>query len=186
MILTDPAGRDDRVLVSHLFVRPGGRVVAEHLHPTITERFHVLAGEVGFLIDGRERRLGPGETAEVAPGVRHDWWQIGEAEAQVVVEVEPGDRFLEIVATTFGLARDGETTEEGLPHPLQGAVSLRAYREVIVFTKPPIAAQRLMFPRWPSSDAPWGAALPTRSTRTPTRPLSSIQRHSRCSTPTAA
>ena len=59
MILTDPAQHPDRVLVAHLFVSPGGRVAAEHFHPTLTERFHVIRGQVGFLIDGEERLLAP-------------------------------------------------------------------------------------------------------------------------------
>jgi quercetin dioxygenase-like cupin family protein len=143
--LTDPADHPERVLVSHLFVAPGGRVAAEHYHPTVNERFHVLAGQVAFLIDGREVVLGPGDRAEVVAGVRHDWWQVGGEEAQVVVEVSPGDRFVEVVGTLFGLAREGKTDPRGLPHPLQAAVSIREYRDVIVFTKPPRWVQRLLF-----------------------------------------
>ena len=60
VILTDPDDHPDRVLVVHLYVKPGGRVAAEHYHPTLTERFHILSGQVGFLIDGRELVLGAG------------------------------------------------------------------------------------------------------------------------------
>ncbi len=63
VVLTDPDAHPDRVLVGHLFVRPGGRVAAEHYHPTITERFHVLEGRVGFMVDGSEQTLGSGEHA---------------------------------------------------------------------------------------------------------------------------
>jgi hypothetical protein len=44
VILTDPDEHPERVLVAHLFVKPGGRVAAEHFHPTLTERFHTCAG----------------------------------------------------------------------------------------------------------------------------------------------
>ena len=145
VVLTDPADHPERVLVSHLFVAPGGRVVAEHFHPALTERFHVLEGRVGFLIDGEERILGPGEEAEVPPLARHDWWQVGAETAEVLVEVRPGDRFIESVGTIFGLARDGKTNARGMPGPLQGAVTLREYRDVVVFTTPPPAVQRLLF-----------------------------------------
>jgi quercetin dioxygenase-like cupin family protein len=74
VILTDPNEHPDRVLVAHLFVLPGGRVAAEHFHPTLTERFQVIRGQVGFMIDGHERVLATGESARVPPGVRHDWW----------------------------------------------------------------------------------------------------------------
>jgi quercetin dioxygenase-like cupin family protein len=145
VVLTDPADHPDRVLVSHLYVKPGGRVAAEHFHPTLTERFHILRGQVGFLIDGHERVLGPGESAEVPVGARHDWWQVGDEEAQAVVEVAPGDRFIEMVGTLFGLARDDKTNAKGLPGPLQLAVTASAYRDVMVITSPPPALQRAMF-----------------------------------------
>ncbi len=159
VVLTDPAEHPDRVLVSHLFVKPGGRVAAEHFHPTLTERFHILRGQVGFLIDGQERVLGPGESASIPVGARHDWWQVGEEEAQAVVEVDPGDRFIEMVGTIFGLARDGKTNSQGLPGPLQLAVSAGAYRDVIVFTSPPPPVQRAVF----AILGPLGRALGRRS-----------------------
>ena len=66
--LTDPREHPDEILVSHLFVAPGGRVAAPHLHPSLEERFLILAGQVGFLIDGEEHVLGPGEGATVPAG----------------------------------------------------------------------------------------------------------------------
>ena len=159
VILTDPADHPERVLVSHLYVKPGGRVAAEHFHPTLTERFHILRGQVGFLIDGQERVLDAGESARIPRGARHDWWQVGDEEAQAVVEVDPGDRFIEIIGTIFGLARDGKTNDKGLPDPLQLAVTASAYRDVIVFTAPPPAVQRVMF----AVLAPLGRALGRRS-----------------------
>ena len=155
VVLTDPLDHPNRVLVSHLFVRPGGRVAVEHFHPTITERFHVMRGRIGFLVDGRERVLGAGEAAHVAPRVRHDWWQVGEEEAQVIVEVDPGDRFVEMVGTFFGLARDGKVGRKGIPKPLQLAVTARAYRDVMVIASPPEPVQRALF----GALAPIGRAL---------------------------
>jgi quercetin dioxygenase-like cupin family protein len=155
VVLTDPLDHPDRVLVGHLFVRPGGRVAVEHFHPTITERFHVVRGRVGFLLDGRERVLGAGESAHVDPGVHHDWWQVGEEEAEVVVEVDPGDRFVEMVGTFFGLARDGKVGRKGVPKPLQLAVTAKAYRDVMVIASPPEPVQRALF----GALAPIGRAL---------------------------
>ena len=78
-------------------------------------------------------------------GTSHDWWQIGAEEAQVLVEVTPGDRFVRLIGTTFGLARDGHVDARGLPHLVQAAVSLTAYRDTIVFSAPPPLVQRLVF-----------------------------------------
>ena len=144
VVLTDPDDQPERVLVVDLHVRPGGRVAAPHFHPTLTERFHVLSGRVGFLIGEDQSELGPGDAAEVQPNTLHDWWQVGEDEAQVIVEVNPGDRFVEMVGTMFGLARDGKVNKRGIPHLLQLAVTARGYRDVMVIASPPPWVQRLM------------------------------------------
>ncbi len=143
--LTDPEVHPERVLVAQLHVEPGGRVAAAHRHPVITERFHVLSGEVGFLLGDREETLGAGGEAEVPAGTLHDWWQVGEEPAEVVVEVDPGDRFVEMVGTLFGLARDGKVDSRGLPHPLQLAVTVHAYRDVMVLASPPVWVQSVAF-----------------------------------------
>ncbi|HVQ59703.1 MAG TPA: cupin domain-containing protein [Solirubrobacterales bacterium] len=145
VMLTDPEEHPEKVLVAHLFVRPGGRVALAHRHPTIVERFHVVRGQVGFLIDEEKHLLGPGESAEIPAGTLHDWWQVGDEEAEVVVEVAPGDRFVEMVGTFFGLARDGKSDRKGVPRPLQLAVSATAYRDVMVVASPPPALQRVLF-----------------------------------------
>jgi quercetin dioxygenase-like cupin family protein len=145
VVLTDPYEHPENVLVAHLFVAPGGRVALAHRHPNARERFHVLAGRVAFKIGGTERTLGPGDSAEVPVDTVHDWWQVGDEEASVVVEVAPGDRFVEMVGTFFGLARDGKVDRKGLPHPTQLAVTASAYRDTMIPASPPLAVQRLVF-----------------------------------------
>lgn len=145
VVLTDPYEHPESVLVAHLLVAPGGRVALAHRHPESRERFHVLAGQVGFRIGDGERTLGPGDSAEVPVETIHDWWQVGQESASVVVEVDPGERFVEMVGTFFGLARDGKVDRKGMPHPLQLAVTASAYRETMVPASPPVAVQRLAF-----------------------------------------
>jgi mannose-6-phosphate isomerase-like protein (cupin superfamily) len=146
VVLTDPREHPEQVLVGHLFVAPGGRVAAPHLHPTLTERFLVMKGHVGFIVGEREVVLGPGDHATVPPETVHDWWQVGPDTAEVLVEVDPGVRFVEMVGSMFGLARDGKVNPEGMPDPLQLAVSGSEYGDVIVFTSPPRIVQRLTIP----------------------------------------
>lgn len=146
VVLTDPREHPDEVLVGQMTVEPGGRVAAPHHHPTLTERFLVLEGEVGFQLDGREVVLGAGEHATVEPNVVHDWWQIGADPAEVVVEVSPGRRFAEMISSMFGLARDGKVSSKGMPSPLQLAVTGAEYGDVIVFESPPRIIQRLTIP----------------------------------------
>ena len=81
--------------------------------------------------------LGPGEGATVEPGVVHDWWQVGEEEAQALVEVVPGRRLRRDgrLDVRPGARRQGLAA--GMPDPLQLAVMARDYRDVVAFASPP-------------------------------------------------
>ncbi len=135
--------------LAHLTVKPHGAVAGEHVHPQIQERFVVIAGTLGTRIDGVERKLGPGEEATATPGTPHDWWNAGEEEASVLVEVdgpdEQADRFESMIATIFGLANDGRTNAKGMPAPLQLALLADEFADVIRFTRPPRAVQTPLF-----------------------------------------
>jgi len=41
------------VVITDLYVGPGGAVAGEHVHPYIEETFTVVSGRVGFRLDGR-------------------------------------------------------------------------------------------------------------------------------------
>lgn len=130
----------------HLVVQPGGAVVGEHVHPHMQERFRVLAGTLGTRVDGTELRLGPGQEATVPACVPHDWWNAGDGEASVVVELSPPDpRFEMLIATLFGLANAGRTNAKGMPNPLQLALTGREFADVVRFTRPPAAVQTVAF-----------------------------------------
>jgi len=153
LVGTEESG-DGKVVV-FLGVRPGGAVVGEHVHSTLTERFRVVCGRLGARIDGSESELGPGDEVTIPPGVVHDWWNAGDEEAQVVVEIDPGRRFEIMLSTLFGLANDGLTNEKGMPHLLQAAVIASEFRDVVEFVRPPRVVQRVLF----AVLAPIGRAL---------------------------
>jgi mannose-6-phosphate isomerase-like protein (cupin superfamily) len=155
IVLVGTQDSDDGRVVAFLGVRPGGAVVGEHVHPSITEHFKVVSGRLCVKVNGAESILGPGDEATVAPGTPHDWWNAGDVEAQVVVEVDPGRRFELMLTTLFGLANDGLTDEKGMRHALQLAVIGKEFQDVIEFTSPPRFVQRAMF----AILAPIGRAL---------------------------
>ncbi len=120
-------------------------VTGEHLHPALHERFSVLRGELTVVRDGGRSVLRAGESADIEPGVWHDWWNEGQEDAVVRVEITPGERFVHMIETLFGLAREGHVNAKGMPHPLQLALTAQEFSDVIVFRRPPRPVQRLVF-----------------------------------------
>ncbi len=132
----------------HLIVQPHGAVVGEHVHPAMDERFRVVSGQLQTRIGERDGRLGPGEEALASAGVRHDWWNAGEVPASVIIELSPAAglaRFEAMIATLFGLANAGHANAEGLPSPLQLALTASEFSDVIQMTRPPRMIQRVAF-----------------------------------------
>jgi len=130
----------------HLTARPHAAVVGEHIHPQLEERFRVISGRLGTRVDGVERILVAGQEATAPVGTAHDWWNAGEDEAQVLVELTPLDpRFELMIGNLFGLANAGKTNAKGMPGLLQLALIGREFHDVMRFTKPPRAVQTVMF-----------------------------------------
>jgi quercetin dioxygenase-like cupin family protein len=123
----------------------GSRVVGEHRHPALVERFTCLEGELTVKRDGQTSILREGQTAVIEPGVWHDWWNAGDRDALVRLEITPGERFAHMIETLFGLARLGHTNAKGMPNPLQLALTAQEFSDVIVFRSPPPAFQRALF-----------------------------------------
>lgn len=137
----NPEGR----VVAELTAMVGSRVVGEHRHPSMLERFSVLQGELTVRLDGSTSVLAEGQTSEVQHGQWHDWWNAADVDALVRVEAEPGERFLHGVETLFGLAQLGHTNAKGMPDPLQLAVFGREFADLVQFRSPPPAVQRVLF-----------------------------------------
>lgn len=131
--------------VAEMTALPGARVVGEHLHPALRERFSVLAGELTVIRDGKRSTLRAGESADIEPGVWHDWFNVADVDAVVRVEVTPGERFAHMIETLFGLAREGHVNANGMPSLLQLALTAQEFSDVVVFRKPPRAVQRVVF-----------------------------------------
>src|SRR5262249_29530507 len=138
---TNPEGR----ATAELTALVGVRLVGEHRHPALVERFTVLEGELTLKLDGQTRIVHEGESAVVEPGVWHDWWNAGDRDARARVEVTPGERFAYLIETLFGLARLGHTNAKGMPSPVQLALIGQEFSDVIRFRKPPPAVQHALF-----------------------------------------
>jgi quercetin dioxygenase-like cupin family protein len=137
-------GGGDR-FVGDLYVLPGGRVAGRHVHAYITERFEVIEGTVRIHLDGRDEEARAGQTVEVPPGVVHDWWNVGDDEAHVRVEVSPAARFELMIQSLYGLANDGKCNRRGVPRLLPLSLFAREFRREGEFVSPPRLVQRALF-----------------------------------------
>jgi quercetin dioxygenase-like cupin family protein len=144
-LLELPHHNPERRVVAELLARVGARVVGEHRHPALVERFTVIDGELTMRLGGETSILRRGETAMIAPNEWHDWWNAADRDARVRVEITPGERFAHMIETFFGLARLGHTDAKGMPKLLQLSLSAREFGDVIVFHSPPLAVQRMLF-----------------------------------------
>jgi quercetin dioxygenase-like cupin family protein len=112
-------------------VRPGGFVAAAHIHPSQSETFTTVDGTLDLRV-GRDRmRLEPGESAIVAPGTPHRFWNDGAKPAVFRCVVRPALQFESLIETMFTLAAEGRTNRKGMPNPVRMAAIARAHRDVI-------------------------------------------------------
>lgn len=93
-----------------------------HMHLRCAERFEVVAGKLGVILDGERRWLGVGEQVHISPRTAHTFWNAGEGELRFITDVHPPGQLQTYWETVFGLAEDGKVGKNGLPNLLQLAV----------------------------------------------------------------
>ncbi len=79
-----------------------------HAHPISEERIRIVRGEIWFRSGGVETTMLDGQEVIVPPGTPHSWWNVGDTEANAIVEFRPAGEIKSFFETTFGLAKDGE------------------------------------------------------------------------------
>lgn len=120
------------LLAFDLYLPPGARVPSGHTHPSQTERFTVISGQLRFRLGRRVVWAVAGESVGVPPGTPHWFRNDGPAETHAVVEVRPALRMQELF---FESGRLAELHLLGLRLPAPRALArfLREFdREVAV------------------------------------------------------
>lgn len=97
------------------YLRAGGVVAVDHLHPRQEERFDVISGLMRGHVGGRPHELGPGATSVVRPGVPHAWRNASSEEAHLRVQFRPALRVEDMFETVFALGAQGRTDDKGVP-----------------------------------------------------------------------
>jgi quercetin dioxygenase-like cupin family protein len=133
MLSAQEAG--NRALLWDATIQPGGAVSGAHYHPQLEEVFTVLGGQVTFELAGQQSTPAAGERIVIPAGTEHDWWNSGSGPARVLLEVRPAERFEAMIVELFGMARAGETNDQGMPQPEKRLMEFgQKYADVIVFT----------------------------------------------------
>ena len=114
-----------------------------HIHPEQEERFEVVRGRMRFRTRRERIFAGPGEVVVVPPGVLHDWANVGEEPALVLVEVRPALAMERLFETAIALAEDGRAFGNGMPKPLDLALFLREFEREVQVAFPPPWLQRI-------------------------------------------
>jgi quercetin dioxygenase-like cupin family protein len=126
IVFRQTAEDTDGELLQFDFYLPKGQESAEpHLHPKQDERFEVVSGKVRGKVGGEERTAAPGESGEMPAGVPHFWWNDGDEEAHLLVEVRPALRTEQFYETMERLS----VGEKGIPSKLHAAVVMREYKD---------------------------------------------------------
>jgi quercetin dioxygenase-like cupin family protein len=145
-IITGAGDTDGRYMQTETRVRPGGAVSVRHRHPGCTERFDVLEGELTVRLDGETRTLVAGEQVTIPPNAAHHYANVSSEDVVFRFDVWPAARFEAMVVTLFALGMEGRTDDKGAPSPLQMAVILDEYGDVMQLVGPPRWLQRLLIP----------------------------------------
>ena len=125
------ASSGGKLLSFELGLKAGGAVPIAHVHPTQTETFRVIAGEMHFRLRLRTVVAEPGETVVIEPGVAHSFANRGEEEARVLVEVRPALTMERMFADVIEMAESGRLNSRGMPrNVLDLALLARTYDRV--------------------------------------------------------
>lgn len=131
--------------LQRLEVAPGGGNMP-HIHTGFTERFDVVAGQLGVHLDGQDYLLEVGDSLVVPPNAVHHFYNATLEPAKCIVEMRPASPGHEdTLRILYGLARDGKVNSKGVPtvNLLQRAVYFQmgaSYRPGL-----PLGLQKVVF-----------------------------------------
>lgn len=114
-VIESPADTNNAHMLLEVELQPkGGNSL--HYHTSFSEEFIPLEGPLGVQLDKQELTLLPGQTALVAIGQPHRFFNNSEKTVRFMVKIVPANEgFLNALRIAYGLASDGLTNETGVP-----------------------------------------------------------------------
>jgi quercetin dioxygenase-like cupin family protein len=117
----------------------------EHVHPRQESSARVISGTLCFIVEGQERRLGPGDSIAIPAGTPHCFLNDGSEDAVAIQEFRPALRTTELFTTLFTLAEHGKVDAHGMPSLLSLVALGPVFADEIRATSPPWPVQRAAF-----------------------------------------
>jgi len=111
-----------------------------HIHIGQEERFAVVSGTAGFRVAGKEQILAAGEATVVPATAGHSFWNAGDDELHMIVELRPAANMEEFFETLFRLGREGRSDERGRSGLLRDAQL--AHEHNLYLAGPPLMLQK--------------------------------------------
>ena len=60
-----------------------------HFHSQCSERFEVVSGKLGVILNGSQRQLAIGEKIDIPTGTPHTFWNAGQETLSFITDVRP-------------------------------------------------------------------------------------------------
>lgn len=125
---------------------PGFRGPPMHVHPSASEIYQVLAGQIEVNIDGRWQTLGAGQTMVVPPGAAHTFNNDTDQTVRILNTHQPAMAFERFFRRLHALAASGQVT---FPPRRPKAAMLLAmlfieHEAEMFFVKPPQTIMRVL------------------------------------------
>jgi quercetin dioxygenase-like cupin family protein len=134
----------ESLLEFDFFLRPGGVIAVEHLHPYQEERLEVISGAVQGHVDGKPHTVVTGGESIVPAGVTHAWWNAADGETHLRVQFRPALRTAELFEIAFALARNGRTNGSGVPRFPKRLAFLAAFPDEFRPARMPAVVHRVV------------------------------------------
>lgn len=96
-------------------VGANGVPLPPHVHDTQEERFEIISGTLGLMLAGERYELRPGERAVLPRGVKHQWWNAGDADVAFRVEAAPARNLEAVIEANAGMAYEGKLNGKAMP-----------------------------------------------------------------------
>lgn len=117
----------------------------EHIHPRQENRFHIISGQLEFIVDGKTLIAGPGETVSVPKNTPHCFHNPYSTEAHYIQEFYPALKTDNLFKTFFDLAEQGKLNKTGAPNIFLTAKLMLLYQYEIRLTKPGWLLQKMFY-----------------------------------------